>query len=264
MALTLIENFRAVFYTPFYAAFALNAYEAEGVEVQRVMGTSPADTAQALRSGRGDVAWGGPIRLLLDNNQQPHSDLVIFCEVVRRDPLALDPSARQPTRHRPLVIAKRHDNRLQWTPMGHQGHHQADRLRRGPQAIQCGAFRGAERLVALRAQEALVLTRVDTNVALACLASGGAHQIGAECGGGVHAFSSPGVAGEHAKKEYVWTPIFIATAPHHGLVGSYPCGSKTDKTAYLIQFSSSFQGRYANKRKGQTRSCDLKAVGISR
>ena len=30
MALTLIENFRAVFYTPFYAAFALNAYEAEG------------------------------------------------------------------------------------------------------------------------------------------------------------------------------------------------------------------------------------------
>ena len=29
MALTLIENFRAVFYTPFYAAFALKAYEAE-------------------------------------------------------------------------------------------------------------------------------------------------------------------------------------------------------------------------------------------
>jgi len=33
MALTLIENFRAVFYTPFYAAFALKAYEAEGLEV---------------------------------------------------------------------------------------------------------------------------------------------------------------------------------------------------------------------------------------
>ena len=89
MALTLIENFRAVFYTPFYAAFALNAYEAEGVEVQRVMGTTAAETAQALRSGRGDVAWGGPIRLLLDNNQQPDSDFVIFCEVVRRDPFFL-------------------------------------------------------------------------------------------------------------------------------------------------------------------------------
>jgi NitT/TauT family transport system substrate-binding protein len=89
MALTLVENFRAVFYTPFYAAFALNAYEAEGVEVQRVMSTTAAETNQALRSGRADVAWGGPIRLLLDNNQQSHSDLVIFCEVVQRDPFFL-------------------------------------------------------------------------------------------------------------------------------------------------------------------------------
>ena len=47
MALTLIENFRAVFYTPFYAAFALKAYEAEGVEVQRVMST----TQKRLPSG---------------------------------------------------------------------------------------------------------------------------------------------------------------------------------------------------------------------
>src|SRR5574341_2517801 len=136
--------------------------------------------------------------------------------------LALDSSARQPTRHCPLVIAKRHDDRWQWTPVGPQGPYQADRLRRGPQAIQCGAFRCAERLVALRAEEALVLTRMDTNVTLAGLASGGALQIGAKCAGGVHVVSSPGVAGEHAKKEYVWTPIFIATAPHHGLVGSYP------------------------------------------
>ena len=31
MPITLIENFRAVFYTPFYAAFALGAYAAEGL-----------------------------------------------------------------------------------------------------------------------------------------------------------------------------------------------------------------------------------------
>jgi NitT/TauT family transport system substrate-binding protein len=89
MALTLIENFRAVFYTPFYAAFALKAYEAEGLEVQRVMGTNPAETQQALRTGQGNVAWGGPIRLLLANNQEPDSGLVIFCEVVQRDPFFL-------------------------------------------------------------------------------------------------------------------------------------------------------------------------------
>jgi NitT/TauT family transport system substrate-binding protein len=56
MALTLIENFRAVFYTPFYAAFALKAYEAEGVEVQRVMSTTPAETAQAPRRGAVDLS----------------------------------------------------------------------------------------------------------------------------------------------------------------------------------------------------------------
>src|ERR671919_2454265 len=97
MALTLIENFRAVFYAPFYAAFALNAYEAEGVEVQRVMSTTAAETNQALRSGRADIAWGGPIRLLLDNNQRPDSDLVILCEVVRRDPFFLVGREPNPT-----------------------------------------------------------------------------------------------------------------------------------------------------------------------
>ena len=44
---------------------------------------------------------------------------------------------------------------------------------------------------------------------------------------------SPGVAGEHAKKEYVWTPIFIATAPHHGLVGSYRAALVQDKARLL-------------------------------
>src|SRR5882724_407940 len=102
------------------------------------------------------------------------------------DRLTLDASTRQPTRHRPLVIAKRHDDRLQWTTMGHQRHHETDRLRRGPQAIEGRAFRGGERLVALGAHEALLLTRVDANVALAYLSSGGAGQIRAECGCGVH------------------------------------------------------------------------------
>ena len=49
------------------------------------------------------------------------------------------------------------------------------------------AFRGAERLAALRTDKALVLARVDANVALAGLASGGARHIGANCCCGVHA-----------------------------------------------------------------------------
>lgn len=89
MSITLIENFRAVFYTPFYAAFALGAYAAEGLDVQRVMSTRPAETPQRLLSGAGDVAWGGPIRLLAANNEKPDCPLVIFCEVVGRDPFFL-------------------------------------------------------------------------------------------------------------------------------------------------------------------------------
>ncbi|MGE3536310.1 MAG: ABC transporter substrate-binding protein [Candidatus Tectimicrobiota bacterium] len=96
MAITLIENFRAVFYTPFYAAFALHAYEEEGVEVRRLTSDDPARTLHTLLSGQGDVAWGGPIRLLADN-QRPNSPLVIFCEVVRRDPFFLVGRTPRPT-----------------------------------------------------------------------------------------------------------------------------------------------------------------------
>ena len=89
MRVTLIENFRAVFYTPFYASFALNAYEAEGLDVQRVMSTQPAETMQLLLSGQGDVAWGGPIRLMSANNEGPDFGLAIFCDVIKRDPFFL-------------------------------------------------------------------------------------------------------------------------------------------------------------------------------
>ncbi len=88
MAITLIENFRAVFYTPFYAAFALHAYDEAGVDVRRLDSDDPGQTVQRLLSGQGDVAWGGPIRLLVDQ-QQPKNTLVLFCEVVRRDPFFL-------------------------------------------------------------------------------------------------------------------------------------------------------------------------------
>ncbi len=58
-------------------------------------------------------------------------------------------------------------------------------------------------------------------VALTDLASGRAREMGAEDGCGVHD-RPPGVAGEHFQEEYDWTPIFFTSAPHHGLVRSYP------------------------------------------
>ena len=84
--ITLSENFRALFYTPFYAAHAIGAYEAESVDVQLRNSPDPARTAADLRAGRIDVMWGGPLRVLLTHAADPASDLVCFCDVVARDP----------------------------------------------------------------------------------------------------------------------------------------------------------------------------------
>jgi NitT/TauT family transport system substrate-binding protein len=84
--ITLSENFRALFYTPFYAAHAIGAYEAEEVEVRLRDSPDPARTAADLRAGRIDVMWGGPLRVLLTHAADPASDLVCFCDVVARDP----------------------------------------------------------------------------------------------------------------------------------------------------------------------------------
>jgi NitT/TauT family transport system substrate-binding protein len=84
--ITLSENFRALFYTPFYAAHAIGAYEAEKVEVQLRNSPDPSRTAADLRAGRIDVMWGGPLRVLLTHAADPASDLVCFCDVVARDP----------------------------------------------------------------------------------------------------------------------------------------------------------------------------------
>jgi NitT/TauT family transport system substrate-binding protein len=89
MAITLIENFRAVFYAPFYAAEVLGAYAAEGLDV--VMKTSSAadKTLTSLSAGAGDVVWGGPLRIMAALDQNPAGAYVAFCEVVGRDPFFL-------------------------------------------------------------------------------------------------------------------------------------------------------------------------------
>jgi NitT/TauT family transport system substrate-binding protein len=84
--ITLSENFRALFYTPFYAAHAIGAYEAEKVAVQLRNSPDPARTAADLRAGRIDVMWGGPLRVVLTHAADPTSDVVCFCDVVARDP----------------------------------------------------------------------------------------------------------------------------------------------------------------------------------
>lgn len=84
--ITLSENFRALFYTPFYAAHATGAFEQEKVEVRLRESPDPTQTAADLRAGRIDVMWGGPLRVLLTHATDPAADVVCFCDVVARDP----------------------------------------------------------------------------------------------------------------------------------------------------------------------------------
>src|SRR5262245_34154927 len=61
---------------------------------------------------------------------------------------------------------------------------------------------------------------MDTDIAPTSLASGRTVPIGAECGGGVHD-TPPDCAWQRGHGEYVWTPFWFTTSPHHGLVWSY-------------------------------------------
>ena len=89
MPLVLIENFRAVFYAPFYAACALGAYEAEGLEVELKPAPELGRALQAVTAGEGQVSWGGPLRILAALDRDPKCGYAAFCEVVGRDPFLL-------------------------------------------------------------------------------------------------------------------------------------------------------------------------------
>lgn len=89
MAITLQESLRGLFYAPFYAALARDAYAQEGVEVRFVSAPRPGDAATNIMDGVADVCWGGPMRVAQTYHQVPGCDLVSFAEVVTRDPFLL-------------------------------------------------------------------------------------------------------------------------------------------------------------------------------
>src|SRR5437667_6453664 len=88
---------------------------------------------------------------------------------------------------------------------GRDDHHG---LCRCAQPIEDGAFAGAEGFVTLVTDEPLFLLRMDTDIALARLASGRTVPIGAECGCGVHD-GPPGVVWKHAKRSIFGPPFSL-------------------------------------------------------
>jgi NitT/TauT family transport system substrate-binding protein len=89
VAIVLSENFRALFYAPFYAAHATGAFREAGVEVVLRSSPEPRAAAAALRSGAADVMWGGPLRVMIVHDTEAAADLVCFADVVARDPFFL-------------------------------------------------------------------------------------------------------------------------------------------------------------------------------
>ena len=89
MPIRLMENFRAVFYAPYYATHALGFYKREGVDVELLTSDAPGDAVPKLIDGAIDLTWGGPMRVMQAHDQDKHSPLVSFCEVVSHDPFFL-------------------------------------------------------------------------------------------------------------------------------------------------------------------------------
>jgi NitT/TauT family transport system substrate-binding protein len=80
MPIKLTENFRAVFYAPFYATQALGFYDSEGVDVELRPSPAPAAAAADLLDGTIDLSWGGPMRVMKAREDNPNSRLVCLAK----------------------------------------------------------------------------------------------------------------------------------------------------------------------------------------
>ena len=91
MTLTLAENFRAIFYTPFYLLKSLGLAEQAGLALRWLPPSSPGGAIDAIKNGTVDLTWGGPMRVMKDHDTTPSNgqSLLCFSEVVSRDPFFL-------------------------------------------------------------------------------------------------------------------------------------------------------------------------------
>ncbi len=109
MKIKLAENFRAVFYAPFYATHALGLFKREGIEIELIDSPSPGSGIADMLAGKIDVVWGGPLRVIKQRDQDADSDnaLVAFCEVVGKDPFFLVGSPRDKQFHLSDLVGKK-------------------------------------------------------------------------------------------------------------------------------------------------------------
>jgi hypothetical protein len=98
--------------------------------------------------------------------------------------------------------------------MGQQGHAKDHRLDRGVQPIEHRAFAGAEGLVTLVADEALLLARMDTDGSRPIWSLTGQRSLGQNVVAG-STMVLLALCGS-MPRAYKWTPNFITSELHHG------------------------------------------------
>jgi len=145
MRLTLAENFRAIFYTPFYLLKALGLAEQAGLTLEWLPPGSPGGAIDAIKEGRVDLTWGGPMRVMKDHDTTPANgqSLLCFGEVVSRDPF--------------FCLVKRHSDVLSWHNSGNFAWHSSLKCR--PLALSAG--RSARPWLKCARDRNLAQTRLD-------------------------------------------------------------------------------------------------------
>ncbi len=201
MKIRLYENLRTVSYAPFYLAEALNQYAEHGIKVEIIVSPRPAETPLGLIHGRVDVAWGGPMRVLVHHDRDPTCPLVCFGQVVGCDPFIL--VGREPNsdfRFADLIgkrVAVMNEVPTPWMTM------QDDLGRAGidPDSIQRTPDRTmAENVSALAAGEVDVIQVMEPYAANAV-------------GDGAHIWHRFSVRGEVAFTSFYATRIFVDSRP---------------------------------------------------
>src|ERR671929_1862192 len=87
LKLRIAENFRAVFYAPFYAIRALGLAEREGLSIEWLASDTPGGTIEQVKRGAIDAQWGGPMRVLRDHDIKGSGGPACLPGGVWRDPL---------------------------------------------------------------------------------------------------------------------------------------------------------------------------------
>ena len=133
----LYENLRACSYTPFYLAHVEGPFEAKGLEVEMRLAPDPSETVRGLIEGRADVAFGGPMRVMMHHDAAHRAGencpLVCFGQVVARDPFVLVGRTPNPGQSGPVASGRR----LPPAGLRRSRHRRARSSRRGPPDGPC-------------------------------------------------------------------------------------------------------------------------------